>query len=49
MGVKEGGQILAFSNPHMYTDTKPIDAKAIPLSATGALDVISDVPPVLNL
>lgn len=42
MGVKEGGQILAFSNPHMYTDTKPIDAKARPLSAVGALIVHLD-------
>lgn len=42
MGVKEEGQILASSNPHMYIATKPIDAKARPLSAVGALIVHLD-------
>ena len=44
MGVKEEGQILASSNPHMYIATKPIDAKARPLSAVGALIFHLDGP-----
>ena len=45
----KAAQTVAYPSLCIYAPTKPIDAKATPLSATGALDVISDVPPVLNL